>query len=746
MKTHRRIIVLIIIMAVVALVVAGITLGLLYRTTLEQAKENLEALAQSQARLLEAVARFDQEHSQVDIPGGAHAASLTQIQDALEQYQGIGETGEYVLGMIEGDQIKFLLRQRMFNVDDPLSIPLQGELDEPMRLALMGESGSIIAHDYSGTIVLAAYEPVEILNLGIVAKMDMDEITAPFIKTAWIAMAISGLIIALGTLLFFRFSDSIVRDLEKSGLELSQLSQRLKLATESAGVGIWDWDVKENILVWDDTMYLLYGIKAGDFSGAYEAWVQGLHPEDKARSDAEVGQALEGGKPFDTEFRVIWPDSSTHYISGTGSVFFDTEGAPERMIGVNWDITERKHAEQKIRSSEARLRAILDHALDGIITIDESGTIQTVNPACESIFGYSEEEMLGQNVRLLMPDPYHSEHDGYLSAYRKTGEKKIIGNGREVEGQQKDGTRFPLDLSVSEYWIDDQRLFAGLVRDISVRKNAEHQLNIAKEGAEAANLAKSNFLANMSHELRTPMNAIIGFSELLEQKTFGDLNTKQDRFVDNIHSSGKHLLSLINDILDISKVEAGRLELDLMPIDVDVAIHGVVAVVNPLAAKKSVTLNSEISPGTPSLIADPAKFKQILYNLLSNAIKFTPDGGEVNVQCKVTSFQSTVASSRLALPSDHRLLTTDPCLLVTVSDSGIGLLSEDLERVFVEFEQVDSSYAKQQEGTGLGLTLTRKLSELHGGWVWAESEGPGKGSIFSVLLPLAGPEGTTQPV
>lgn len=236
----------------------------------------------------------------------------------------------------------------------------------------------------------------------------------------------------------------------------------------------------------------------------------------------------------------------------------------------------------------------------------------------------------------------------------------------------------------------------------------------AKIAAEEANQAKSQFLANMSHELRTPMNAILGFSEILQDQTFGELNPKQGRYVGNILTSARHLLELINSILDLSKVEAGRMELDRSLFDPATALRSIESIVRPLVTKQQITLTTTAEGTIPPISADAAKFKQILYNLLSNAIKFTPAGGSVtaHMECR------------------------EGGLHVTVTDTGIGIRSEDQERIFREFEQVDSSFARQQQGTGLGLGLARKLVELHGGRIWIESEGEGKGSTFGFVIPL----------
>jgi signal transduction histidine kinase len=229
---------------------------------------------------------------------------------------------------------------------------------------------------------------------------------------------------------------------------------------------------------------------------------------------------------------------------------------------------------------------------------------------------------------------------------------------------------------------------------------------------------KSEFLANMSHELRTPLNAVIGFSEVLQERMFGDLNDKQEEYVRDIHASGRHLLSLINDILDLSKVEAGRMELDLSPFDVPAALENALTLVRERVDRHGLTATLTIDPGVGQVLGDERKVRQVLLNLLSNAVKFTPEGGRIAVRAR---------------PADGQVQ-------IAVTDTGIGIAPEDHEAIFEEFRQVGHDYSKKREGTGLGLALARRFVELHGGRLWVESA-PGQGSTFTFTLPIRAVEG-----
>ncbi|MCG8337900.1 MAG: ATP-binding protein [Proteobacteria bacterium] len=376
-------------------------------------------------------------------------------------------------------------------------------------------------------------------------------------------------------------------------------------------------------------------------------------------------------------------------------------------------VEERTHdltaANDNLSQSIERTKTIINTVQDGIISIDCNGIITLFNASAEGIFQYSAEEVLGKNVKMLMPYSYAKQHDGYIKNYLETNQARVIGIGREVEGRRKDGSQFPMRLAVGEMRLEGKRLFVGVVSDITIQKEIESNLIESKEKSEEANRLKSEFLNTMSHELRTPLTVILGNAEeLIDENELPDPEEVADIALD-IANAGKHLLQLINDLLDISKIEAGRMELKKDFVDSGELIEDAVNTMRKLADDKNINLVVE---GTKAaLFIDAFRMKQVILNLLSNAIKFT-DEGEVKVLTAIT----------------------DETFVIKVRDTGIGMDTKSLAFIFDPFRQVDGSAKRKIGGTGLGLAITKKLVHLHGGTIQVHSE-PGKGSEFVVLIP-----------
>jgi len=388
------------------------------------------------------------------------------------------------------------------------------------------------------------------------------------------------------------------------------------------------------------------------------------------------------------------------------------------------DITNRKNSEDSLRAVEARQRAIIAAALDCIITIDREGRVVEFNPAAERTFGYCRDEVLGKSLAdLIVPQIHRAGHRAGMDRYLNTGVSRILGEQLVgLPALRKDGTTFPTQLTVVKMELEGEPVFTAFLRDITKEQEAEtkqreatSQMAQATEEAIAADRAKTRFLANMSHEVRTPMAAVVGYGEMLLDPRLS--TDERMRVVHAINRNGRHLLSLINEILDLSKIEAGKLKIDLVPCRLWRTIGEALSVAGVAAQEQKVGLAAVPVGRLPRVFTtDPTRFRQILDNLLSNAVKFTPAGKNVELRLRMTDTQPAT-------------------LIVEVEDQGIGIAPDVLSRLFQAFTQADPSTTRRYGGTGLGLSITRKLAQALGGDIAVKSE-PGIGSCFSVTFPL----------
>jgi two-component system sensor histidine kinase/response regulator len=369
-----------------------------------------------------------------------------------------------------------------------------------------------------------------------------------------------------------------------------------------------------------------------------------------------------------------------------------------------------------LESSEEQLRLIFNTALDAVITMNADGRITNWNSEAEKTFGWSSQEALGQRLyEVIIPKRYRADHERGLQRFLETGEGMMMRQRTEITALHRDGREFPVEVATSPVKFGGQWIFSSFMRDIAEDKRAQEELLNAKQAAEDANRSKSIFLANMSHELRTPLNAIIGYSEMLEEETqeLGKLTVVRD--LQKIQSAGKHLLALINDILDLSKIEAGKMGLHLEKFDVAQMIEEIASTVQPAVAKNTNILEVDVAKNAGEMHADLTKVRQILLNLLSNSCKFTDRG-------------------TISLKVDRRTIDRRDWLQFEVRDTGIGITAEQKENLFREFSQADSSIARKYGGTGLGLAISHRFSQIMRGTITVESQ-PGRGSTFTIQLP-----------
>ncbi|HEX4264907.1 MAG TPA: MASE1 domain-containing protein [Verrucomicrobiae bacterium] len=511
-------------------------------------------------------------------------------------------------------------------------------------------------------------------------------------------------------------------------LAVSESEKRFRAVVEDQTDMICRFEPDGTLVFVNESFCRFHGKPASELIG--KNFFKTLSEEDAAIPLSYVNSLPKEEPVVSFDHRLRSPDKVIVWHQYRIRRLFSENGDTFEFQAVIQDITQRKQSEQALRASEEKYRSLIDNIPDVVWTANFNRDVTYIGGNVEKVLGYSAVELLADGGKLwvdrIHPEDAGSVKQAYHALFAKSENFDV-----EYRIQRKDGEWIWLhDRALNTRWRGGQMCADGVFLDVSHRRQYEAALQSAKDAAEAANLAKSQFLANMSHELRTPLNAIIGFSEVLTDKIFGELNPRQLKYGSNILNSGRHLLQLINDILDLAKVESGRAELLRSNFNVSKVLQDAHTVVKTLANKKGISLEFHVPPELPALYADEAKFKQILYNLLSNAVKFTPDGGQVSV---------TVALS-----------TPGESLRVSVADTGIGIKPQDHARVFREFEQVDSSYGRQQQGTGLGLALTKRLVEMHGGQITVESEGiEGLGSVFIFVIPLFKPEtrpghGTTR--
>lgn len=414
---------------------------------------------------------------------------------------------------------------------------------------------------------------------------------------------------------------------------------------------------------------------------------------------------------------------------GDFSVKADIKGSPEfQELARAFNAMSRQIKDQfeALGESEEQLRIAFDNSAVGMAFVGLDGRILKTNPHLTQILGYSRSELVSKPLREFV-----------LAETSGSGEEDILGVFNRLPGDQAAEHRFRhrddrvvhglVSLSLLHKGSGEPLHYVVHIQDITTQK-AMIELESAREKAEIANRTKSEFLANMSHELRTPLNHIIGFTELVSTGIAGDINEQQKDYLNDVIQSSHHLLSLVNDILDLAKVESGKLELLLSDTDLRGLLESSLVMVREKAMKHGIRLSANINGIPDTIRADERKIKQIVYNLLSNAVKFTPDGGRIELTAE------TCPSEVAPISPDSR--DSGGNIQICVSDTGMGLKPEDLERIFLPFEQVQSAKSKSIQGTGLGLSLTRQLVELHGGRIWAESEGIGKGAAFTFVLPI----------
>ena len=602
------------------------------------------------------------------------------------------------------------------------SIPrYQQPLTLMAQQATKGKSGLNVAgyRDYRGVPVYGAWLWDDKLEIGLTTEIDEADALGPYYTTSTVILTVLGItvLLALGSLVFAvvieerasralqKSHDELEIRVEERTAELSESEERFSLAVKAAGGGLWDLEPQTGNTWYSERFEELLGYSGDESEDSFPGWENSLHPDERESILAALQNHLDERVPFNEVCRLQCKSGEYRWYRTMGQALWDESGQAYRMAGSIVDITEGRNAQDQVR----KLSRATENSPASVVITAKDGTIEYVNPTFCEVTGYSAEEAIGNNPRVLK--------SGNLSEsfYKNMWQTILAGETWRGDfiNRKKSGEEYWESASISPISDAEGEIthFVAVKQDITERKHMEVELIQAKQAADDANKAKGDFLANMSHEIRTPMNAVIGMAHLA-LKT--DLSPKQRDYLKKIQTSANALLGIINDILDFSKIEAGKMDIETVDFNLEDVMDNLANLVTVKAQEKEdleVLFNTNWE--VPRfLVGDALRLGQVLINLSNNAVKFT-DSGEI------------VVSTELLKRNDDRVT-----LKFSVKDTGIGLTKEQAGKLFQSFSQADTSTTRKYGGTGLGLAISKKLVNMMGGEIWVESE-YGQGTTFN---------------
>ena len=675
MDERRRILSLIITMIMVALVISGLSISLLYRTSFVEERERLVVSAQSQARLIEAIARFDSIYSN-DYPTGSIDATLSQLRDAHENYLGFGRTGEFALAERDGNMIVFLLRHRHDNLYVPVPIPFKSNLAEPMRRALSGKSGTIIGLDYRGQKVLAAHEPLTELGLGIVAKIDISEVREPFFRTIGVVLLSSAAVILLAIFLFYKLADPLLK-------QLKDREQKFRSVFESSAIGMVMADSKERLFEANKTMSDMLGFSQEEllalsiYDLAVPSEEDGFNEiRDRLRS-GEIDNYILERRYRHKKGHIIW-------VASSFSAIRDKSGKILYSAGQLEDITARVHAEEALRKSKEELQTIYDGMVDGVLMVDaDSKKPVLANPALCRMLGYEGTELLEMSFEDLHPEARLNEARELFGASTLEG----VNYGKDIPCLRSDGEVFFADVGVRRISYAGRMCAAGFYRDSTERKRTEESLQ--------------QMAAGLAHEIRNPLSAISTGIDLLV-RGIGN-NTKLST---GLRAESKRLENILTDFLTFSK----PFKRERSPGDINLLLAELASLLRDDQRSTRATIELKLDESVGKPLIDRDRIRQVLWNLARNGLESMPVDGKLSISSQNDREQATIV----------------------IRDCGNGISKADVEHVFEPF------YTTKKEGTGLGLAIAERIVKEHGGSICVEST-IGEGTSFRITLPTTRP-------
>jgi len=720
--TRRRFMALVLIMIVACGVGMTIVTVMLYHHSIEEHKEQLLTTARSQARLIEAMARYDINIAinlrDEDPEYNAFAATLSQITEAHGSYDGFGETGEFTLARRDGNSIVFVLQHRHIVIEDHASVSFDSNLAEPMRRALKGKSGTVIGLDYRGELVLAAHEPVSVLNLGIVAKIDLAEIRAPFIKSGLTATAVALIFVLAGTVLFIHVGNPIMTRLEKYSRalekevqerkqveeELRDSKERFMLLFENAPLGYQSLSAKGDFIELNETWCKVLGYTKEEVLG--RNFSEFIHPDFREVFKENFPKFKSMGYILGVEFEMIKKDGSEIIVSFDGKIGYKDDGSFKQTHCVLSDITESKRAKDELLESKERLHTIFSSSADYLMLLDKKHRVRLINRVEP---GMEMADFVGKSLSELAAPADQARIEILLDQVVKKAQKKQYDTVRDLS----DGTRVYFNTIVAPIVISGK--VTGTVvstRDVTELRRLEEQYRQAQKMESIGRLA-----GGVSHDLNNLLSPIIGYSEILMSDM--DHNNVRREYADEILKAGMRARDLVRQLLAFSRKQT----LEYMPVDMNKVITGIDKLLRR-AIREDVEIKIIPSLEICTIMADLGQLEQVIMNLAVNAADAMPEGGQLTIETGMAELDDDYAA-------EHQDVEPGSYVLLTVSDTGCGMDNDTRSHIFEPFFST-----KGEQGTGLGLATVYGIVRQHGGCIMTVSE-PGEGTTFNVYIPLS---------
>ena len=691
MNDRNRVLLLIGIMAMAIILVGGVSILLLFRAAFSEEQARLVETAQSQARLMEAISNFSAINNQ-DYPGGARESALSQFRAAHENYEGFGDTGEFTLAQREEDLIVFILRHRHSNLDQPEPVQFNSELAEPMRRALSGQSGTVVGLDYRGVHVLAAYEPVANLDMGIVAKIDMTEIRAPFIQAGIIAGIVMIVVIVLGAILFRQVSNPILRQLTINEERFRELFNNL-----TSGVAIYEAQQAGEDFIFRDmnkSGERISNTKREDIIGKN---VSEVFPGVKKMGLLDVFQQVwQTGELAHLPASLYEDDRNTFWTNN--KVF----RLPSReLVSVYDDITDQVKTQATLELQSA-IVANMSESVNLVQAKD--GKLVYMNPNSEQVFGYSTGELIGKHVSILNASTDKKSAEVTANEIMAAIQDQGRWEG-EILNIRKNGRKFWTLASVSLFNHPEHGpTLISVQSDISDRKQAELERENLLNELEIKNDEMESFIYTVSHDLKAPLISVNGFAAALQKEYNEELDGQGQHYLNRIQANIARMDEFITKLLELSRI--GRVVGDFEHIDIRTMILDLQDEMEIELQNAKITLPASL----PTTFGDRLRIHQVFANLIDNAIKYRSPERPLEI--------------KIGYKKQGKLIQ------FSISDNGIGIDQRHFDRIFKPFHQLQSD----KPGTGMGLSLIKKAIEHLGGQIWIESQS-GKGTTFYFTLP-----------